>query len=78
VNVDLAELDRLIVDSAPAIIPEGGFTKGDIMARCGLRPTAASGRIASLIASGKIEFAGYRPGPAREKVYKIVAPAAQG
>ncbi len=78
VNADLAELDRLMADSGPKVIAEGGFTVADMMARYSLKPSTAERRIQALLVSGDIEEIGIRPGKGPRKVYKIVAPAAQG
>jgi hypothetical protein len=78
VNLDLAELDRLMVDSAPAIVPEGGFTLKDMTRRYGISITTATRRVNAMIAAGQMEFVGYRPGTGREKVYRVVTPVAHG
>ena len=77
VNVDLAELDRLMVESGPKVIIDSGFTKNDLMARYGLKHGTAERRIQALLISGDIEEIGIRPGKGPQKVYQTVAPAAR-
>jgi DNA-binding MarR family transcriptional regulator len=78
VAVDLSELDRLMADSAPAIVPEGGFTLKDMTRRYGISITTATRRVKAMIEAGQMEFVGYRPGTGREKVYRVVTPVAHG
>jgi hypothetical protein len=77
-SVDLNELNQVaaLIPKCP-IVRDGGFTLCELMGHLGLGRTATGRRISDLIAANQVEFVGYRPGPAREKVYKIVTPAAQ-
>jgi hypothetical protein len=77
-DLDLAELDRLMADSAPAIVPEGGFTLKDMTRRYGISITTATRRVEAMIEAGQVEFAGHRPGVGGEKVYRVVTPVAHG
>jgi len=78
-SVDLNELNQVaaLIPKCP-IVRHGGFTLCELMGHLGLGRTATGRRISDLIASSQVEFVGYRQGPAREKVYKTVAPAEQG
>jgi len=72
VNVNLAELDRLMADIGPKVVSAGeGFTLGDVMARYGTGRTTSQRRIDALIKSGKAQQVGVRPGPGQEKVYAL-------
>lgn len=77
-DLDLAELDRLMADSTPAIVAEGGHTLKDIAERYDICISTAVRRVNAMIAAGQMEFVGYRPGTGREKVYRVVTPVAHG
>ena len=75
INIDEwhAELDSLMAETGPKVIPAGGFTQSDLMARYNLKATSAQRRIRALIDAGKVKQIGVRPGQGQEKVYEIAS-----
>jgi hypothetical protein len=67
-----AELDTLILEAGPVIVPEGGFTVADVMARYSLGISAAKRRVDQLIKNGQVVMLGVRPGTGREMVFDLV------
>lgn len=66
-----AELDSLMADSMERIVPDGGFTIRDMMTRYGISRSKAVRRISEMVAAGKVEKLGIRPGVGREQVYGV-------
>ena len=74
VNVDLAELDKLL-DEFPThgpIIETAGFTVYDIMERRDIGRARASTIIGQLLKEGKIQLIGRRNGRNGMKVFDII------